>query len=105
MINFTHSGVKIICKPERAAQYRAAIDKPPKIKIKVDRKHDAMRRDYPEFYAGMSALEYINQYANLNTRLQLSSVSFDCLEHAAPMLDATIPEVLEELDPDWTPPA
>lgn len=105
MITFEHHGITVTCKPENAMQYRAAMDKPPKIKIKVDRQHDSMKRDYPEFYAGMETSEYLSRYASLNNRLLLSAWKFDHEDQAAPMLDATAPEVLEELDPDYTPPA
>ena len=30
MIEFTHHGITVKCKPENAATYRAAMDKPPK---------------------------------------------------------------------------
>jgi hypothetical protein len=105
MITFEHHGITVKCKPENAMQYRAAMDKPPKIKVKVDRQHDSMRRDFPAFHAGMETADYLSRYASLNNRLLLSAWKFDHEDQAAPMLDATTPEVLEELDPDWVPTA
>lgn len=86
-----------------AAKYRAIIDsgKLPKHKIKVDPKHSVMRRDYPAFYPGMETSEYLSRYASMNNRLLLSAWKYDHSDRAAPVLDATHPEVLEEMDPDY----
>jgi hypothetical protein len=105
MITFEHHGITVKCKPENAAEYRRLMDKPPKIKVKVDRQHNSMRRDFPAFFAGMDTADYLSRYASLNNRLLLSAWKFDHEDQAAPMLDATTPEVLEELDPDWVPTA
>jgi hypothetical protein len=105
MITFEHHGITVKCKPENAMQYRAAMDKPPKIKVKVDRQHDSMKRDFPAFFAGMDTADYLSRYASLNNRLLLSAWKFDHEDQAAPMLDATTPEVLEEFDPNWVPTA
>ena len=103
MIEFTHATTRYTVKPENAQEYRRLAAKPPAIKRKVDPKHNAMRRDYPEFYAGMMTADYVSQYASLNTRLLLKGEGFTFADRAAPMLDATQPEVLEELNPDYVP--
>ena len=105
MIEFTHATTRYTVKPENAQEYRKLAAKPPAIKRKVDAKHNSMRRDYPEFYAGMTTGDYVSQYASLNSRLLLKGEGFTFADRAAPMLDATQPEVLEELDPDYSPPA
>jgi hypothetical protein len=105
MITFEHHGITVKCKPENAAEYRHLMDKPPKIKVKVDRQHDSMRRDFPAFHAGMETADYLSRYASLNSRLLLSAWKFDHEDQAAPMLDATTPEVLEEPDADYVPTA
>jgi hypothetical protein len=105
MITFTQETTRYTVKPENAQALRALAAKPPKHKIKIDRKHDAMRRDYPAFFAGMTTDDYLSQYAGLNSRLLLTPLKFTHADRAAPMLDASAPEVLEELDADWTPPA
>ena len=105
MITFTQDTTRYTVKPANAQALRALAAKPPKHKIKVDPKHNAMRRDYPAFYPGMTTDEYLSQYAGLNSRLLLTAYKFTHADRAAPMLDATTPEVLEELDADWTPPA
>ena len=105
MITFTHDTTRYTVKPENAQEYRRLAAKPPAIKRKIDRSHDATRRDYPEFYAGMTTADYISQYAGLNSRLLLKGEEFTFADRAAPMLDATQPEVLEELDADYVPPA
>jgi hypothetical protein len=101
MIEFTHATTRYTVKPENAQEYRKQAANPPKIKRKVDRNHDAMRRDYPQFYAGMTTADYLTQYASLNSRLLLKGEGFTFADRAAPMLDPSIPEVLEELDPDY----
>ena len=101
MIEFTHATTRYTVKPENAQEYRKQAANPPKIKRKVDRNHDATRRDYPQFYAGMTTADYLTQYASLNARLLLKGEGFTFADRAAPMLDPSIPEVLEELDPDY----
>jgi hypothetical protein len=100
MIEFTHETTRYKVKPENAQAIRNLAAKPPKIKNKVDRKHDATRRDYPIFEAGMTTEDYLKCYAALNSRLLLSSWAYNYDLRAAPMLDATQPEVLEETDPN-----
>ena len=104
MIEFTHETTRYKVKPERAQEMRALAAKPPKIKRAIDCKHDALRRDYPAFYPGMETSEYLSRYASLNNRLLLSAWKYDHLDRAAPLLDATIPEVSEEIDPDYIEP-
>ena len=101
MTEFTHATTRYTVKPENAQEYRKQAANPPKIKRKVDAKNDSMKRGYPEFYAGMTTADYVSQYASLNARLLLKGEGFTFADRAAPMLDATQPEVLEELDPDY----
>jgi hypothetical protein len=95
MITFEHHGITVKCKPERAMQYRAAMDKPPKTTKPKE------KRDFPAFHAGMETADYLSRYASLNNRLLLSAWKFDHADRLAPTLDASAPEVLEELDPDY----
>ena len=105
MITFEHHGIAVKCTPENAAAYRAAMDKPPKIKIKVDRRFDCMQRHYPKFYAGLTTTaDYVREYASINDHQKLIGLQYTHADRLAPMLDATTPEVLEELDADWVPP-
>jgi hypothetical protein len=101
MIEFTHATTRYTVKPENAQEYRRLAVNPPKIKRKVDAKNDSMRRGYPEFYAGMTTDDYVSQYASLNARLLLKGEGFTFADRPAPMLDPSIPEVFEELDPDY----
>ena len=101
MIEFTHATTRYTVKPENAQEYRRLAAKPPAIKRKVDANNDSKKRGYPEFYAGMTTDDYVSQYASLNSRLLLKGEGFTFADRAAPMLDATQPEVLEELDPDY----
>jgi hypothetical protein len=99
MITFEHHGITVKCKPENAMQYRAAMDKPPKITKPKE------KRDFPAFHAGMETADYLSRYASLNNRLLLSAWKFDHADRLAPTMDATTPEVLEELDADYVPTA
>ena len=104
MIEFTHHGITVKCKPENAMQYRTAMDKPPKIKVKVDRRFDCMRRHYPKFYAGMTTTaDYVREYASINDHQKLIVLEYTHADRLAPMLDAAAPEVLEEPDADYVP--
>jgi hypothetical protein len=103
MIEFTHETTRYKVKPENAQAIRALAAKPPKIKNKVDRKHDATRRDYPIFQAGMTTEDYLKCYAALNSRIHLVECDYTYTDRAAPMLDATQPEVWEEVDEHYIP--
>jgi len=97
MINFTHTGVKIKCKPENAAQYRRLMDKPPKAKSISE------KRDYPQWHAEMSTADYLQKYLILNDRRRMIACGHDCpnIYNIPAMYDGTTAEVLEELDPDY----
>ena len=101
MIEFTHATTRYTVKPENAEQYRRLAAKPPAIKRKIDRKRDATRRDYPQFHEGMTTVNYIRQYLSLNSRLLLEGEGFTFTDRIAPTLNPMIPEVFEELDPDY----
>ena len=66
-------------------------------------KQHATRRDYPDFYAGMETSEYLSRYASLNNRLLLTPWTHTYADRPAPMLDATQPEVWEEVDEHYIP--
>lgn len=101
MIEFTHHNVKIKCRPENAAEYRRLMDKPPKAKTVSE------KRAYPQWMAGMTTGDYIRSYARLNDNKKMIECGHVCdnLWQTPALYDANAPEVLEELDPDWTPPA
>ena len=103
MITFTHATTRYTVTEANAAKVRAQLDsgKPPKFKRSTDAKHDSMRREYPVFTPGMSTADYVSRFASLNNRLYLSAWAHTHADRAAPMLDATQPEVLEEIDPDY----
>lgn len=103
MIEFTHETTRYKVKPENAQAIRILATKPPKIKNKIDPKHNSMRRDYPVFQLGMTTEDYLKSYAALNSRLLLSSWAHIYADRAAPMLDATQPEVWEEIDEHYIP--
>jgi hypothetical protein len=100
MITFEHHGIAVKCKPENAMKYRAAMDKPPKAKAVSE------KRGYPIFVQGMSTASYVSQFNGQFDGWQ-HKIKHDCANYynPAPMLDATTPEVWEELDPDYVPTA
>jgi hypothetical protein len=104
MIEFTYETTRFKVKPENAQAIRNLAAKPPKIKIKVDREHSSMRRDYPVFQSGMTTEDYLSQYTSLNRRLTLTPWSYNYDLRTAPMLDATQPEVVEEVDAGYIKP-
>jgi hypothetical protein len=103
MIEFTHKTTQYRLKPENAQAYRAALDKPKKHKPEALSTKN-LRRDYPIFEPGMKTADYLVLYGALNSRLFLTTLEYAHADRAAAMLDPTQPEVLEELDPDYTPP-
>jgi len=98
MIEFTHETTRYKVKPENAQAIRALAAKPPKIKVKIDAKNNSMKREYPIFQAGMTTEDYLKCYAALNSRLLLTPWMHTYTDRPAPMLDATQPEVWEEVD-------
>ena len=101
MITFEHHGITVKCKPENAAGYRRAMDNPPKAKAVSE------KRDYPKWDPTMTTGDYLQAYIRLNDRRRMIACTHDCanLYEVPTMYDGTAPEVLEELDPDYTPPA
>lgn len=100
MITFEHHGVAVKCKPENASQYRAAIDKPTKAKTVGE------KRDYPKWNPNMSTAAYVQAYTRHNEHRRMIDCAHGCVNYHNPpaIYDPTAPEVLEELDADWTPP-
>ena len=97
MINFTHTGVKIKCKPENVAEYRRLMDKPSKARTVAE------KRDYPKWTPAMSTGDYLRAYIRLNDRRRMLECGHTCANYDAvpTMYDGSMPEVLEELDPDY----
>jgi hypothetical protein len=113
MINITHNRATFTVQPQNAEPTRellALIDKSkgrkgrklPKGKP-IKREHDSGKRHYPTFYDGMTTAEYIRQYTNLNSYLFVGDyaedkiLSYTHADRPAPMLDPSIPEVMELL--------
>ena len=101
MINFTHHGIAVKCKPENAMKYRVAMDKPPKAKAVSE------KRDYPKWSPAMTTADYLQAYIKLNDRRRMIECGHTCTNYhgTATLYDGAAPEVLEELDPDWVPTA
>jgi hypothetical protein len=101
MINFTHHGITVKCKPENAMQYRAAMDKPPKAKAVNE------KRDYPKWTPAMTTADYLQAYIKLNDRRRMIECGHTCANYhgTATLYDGAFPEVLEELDADYVPTA
>jgi hypothetical protein len=99
MIEFTHHGIAVKCKPENAMKYRVAMDKPPKAKAVTE------KRDYPKWTPAMSTGDYLRAYIRLNERRKMIECGHACANYddTPTMYDGSLPEVLEEIDLDWVP--
>ena len=99
MIEFTHHGITVKCKPENAMQYRAAMDKPPKAKAVNE------KRDYPKWTPTMTTADYLQAYIRLNDRRRMIECGHACVNYhgTVTMYDGSTPEMLEELDADYVP--
>ena len=97
MIEFTHHGIAVKCKPENAMKYRMAMDKPPKAKAVSE------KRDYPKWTPAMTTADYLQAYIRLNDRRRMLECGHTCANYddTPAMYDGAAPEVLEELDPDY----
>jgi hypothetical protein len=104
-VEFTHGSTRYRCAPETAMQLRKTLEKMPKHKPEALSTKN-LTRQYPAFLAGhTTTAEYIERFQSQFDGRQ-HPVTHDCANYhkQAPMLDPTQPEVLEELDPDYTPP-
>jgi hypothetical protein len=99
MIKFTHHGITVKCKPERALEYRRLMDKPPKPRAVAE------KRGYPAWNPTMSTGDYLRAYIKLNDRRRMIECGHTCANYdqAPAMYDGSLPEVLEEIDPDYVP--
>jgi hypothetical protein len=97
MIEFTHHGITVKCKPENAMKYRVAMDKPPKAKTVSE------KRDYPKWSPAMTTADYLQAYIKLNDRRRMIECGHTCTNYhgTATLYDGAAPEVLEELNPDY----
>ena len=101
MLTIQFKTTRLTVTEANAAKYRAIIDsgKLPKIKMPSS---TPIRRDYPAFWPGMTTADYVAAFNRQFDGVQIK-IQHDCPRYhlAAPMLDATQPEVLEEIDPDY----
>lgn len=101
MIQFTHESTRYTCNPETAPKIRALLAKPKKHKPEAFK---PVRRDYPEFKAGMSTSDYVALFNIQHQNVQHKIVHWCPNYHKpAPMLDASIPECVEDVNPDYVP--
>lgn len=103
MIQFTHETTRYTCKPETAPKLREILAKPKKHKpVALSSKN--LLRDYPQFVAGMSTSDYVHQFNRQFDGMQYKIVH-ECPRYhmPAPMFDASIPECVEDENPDWIP--
>ena len=113
MITINHHRATLTVQPENAEPTRellALIDKSKGRKGRkfaknkpAKREHDSSKRSYPNFYAGMTTADYISAYVSLNRYLFVGNstdkiLTYTYADRQAPMLDASIPEVIEETD-------
>ena len=97
LIEFVHHGIKIRCKPENALKYKQLMDKPPKPRQVPE------RRSYPQWNPTMTTEDYLRAYIRMNENkrmIECNHVSAN-LWSVPTMYDSALPEVLEEIDPDY----
>jgi hypothetical protein len=104
MIILNHESTRYIVKPENAQAYRDALVKPKKHKPEALSSVN-LKRSYPAFEIGMSTAEYVAQFNGLNSRLMQHGIEYGCPNYhkPAPILDASIPECVEDVNPDYVP--
>jgi hypothetical protein len=101
MQTFTHESTRYTVAPENVAKYRAALEKPKKHKPEALK---PIRREYPDFHAGMSTFDYVALFQRQFDGIQ-HKIVHRCENYykPAPMLDAAFPECVEEVNPDYVP--
>lgn len=99
MINLTHETTRYTVKPENAQNIRDLLAKPKKHKCEAFK---PVRRDYPQFIAGMSTSDYVALFNLQFTNVQ-HKIVHECPNYhsPAPMLDASIPECVEDVNSDY----
>lgn len=102
MIQFTHETTRYTVKPETALKLRALLDKPKKHKFIG---LTPVKRDYPVFYQGMSTSDYVSLFNRQFDGVQ-HKITHECPRYhmPAPMLDGSIPECVEDVNPDYVEP-
>jgi hypothetical protein len=102
MIEFTHETTRYKVKPKNAQAIRNLAAKPKKYTCEASK---PVKRDYPKFFSGMSTADYVRVF-NIQFDGAQHPINHDCANYhkPAPMLDATQPEVWEEVDADYTAP-
>jgi len=97
MIEFTHNGINVKCKPENALKYKQLMDKPPKTRTITE------RRGYPQWNPTMTTEDYLRAYIRNNDNKRMIDCGHVCanFSNIPSMYDLASPEVLEELDLDY----
>jgi hypothetical protein len=105
MIEFTHETTRYKVKPENAQRFRAALTKPKKYTCEALSSKN-LARYYPAFLHGSTTTaDYVARFQSQFDGAQ-HKISHDCSNfyNPAPMLDATQPEVWEEVDENYIEP-
>lgn len=98
MIEFVHNDIKVKCKPENALKYKQLMDKPPKPRQVPE------RRSYPQWNPTMTTEDYLRAYIRMNENKRMIECKHEVMSSAfkvPTMYDSALPEVLEEIDPDY----
>jgi hypothetical protein len=103
MIEFTHETTRFTVQPGNAQAYRTALDKPAKHKPEALTSVN-LKRQYPAFLGGSTTTaDYIQRFNSQFNGIQ-KPIEHTHADRVAPMLDPSIPEVVEEVDPDYVEP-
>lgn len=103
MITIQHQTTRFTVLEQNAQKYRAILDSGKPVKFRRPRDVSA-KRDYPVYTPGMSTSDYLAAYDRINAGHRLLPIQHYCdnWHKPATLLDPTIPEVIGELDPDYT---
>lgn len=104
MIKFTHNSTCYAVKPENASAYRDALVKPKKHKpVALSSKN--LARQYPAYLHGhTTTAQYVAAFQSQFDGMQ-HKIEHGCENYykPAPMLDASIPECVEDVNPEYVP--
>jgi hypothetical protein len=101
-VSFNHESTRFRCKPENAAKLRATLEKMPKHRPVALRSKN-LGRQYPSYLAGhTTTADYVERFNSQFERYQIP-IEHHCENYhgLAPMLNPELPEVIEEIDPDY----
>lgn len=105
-ITFTHGRMQCCVQPANVQRVRDALFELDRAKPKKPKLGKVNDTNYPVFTPGMLTSYYVGEFLKMNVGNGTGEqrLKFTFAERAAPMLDPLVPEVIEEVDPDYVAP-